>query len=72
MCKFCKNYDFGAIGFDFIYNDKYPSIYFPDRVGNVPQNERFNYCPVCGEKLTEKNFPSISNKETSSIEKGRV
>ena len=73
MCRFCKNYDFGAIGFDFAFNDdSCPTIYSPGRVGNVPQNKRFNYCPVCGEKLTEKNFPSISNKEISSTEKGEV
>lgn len=68
MCKFCKDYDFGSVGFDFIYDDKYPSIYFPGRVGNVPKNERFNYCPICGKKLTKENFPSISEEENLAKE----
>lgn len=63
MCKFCENYDFGGVGFDFAYGNNIPTIYFPCCNGNIPTDERFQYCPVCGEKLTEKNFPSIDDNE---------
>lgn len=70
MCKFCKSYDFGSVGFNFICGDECPGvIYFPCQIGNVPRNERFNFCPVCGEKLTEKNFPSVKRKEVNEYGK---
>ena len=56
MCKFCQNYDFSRIGFDFDYDEKLPSIYFAGGSGKAPENERFKFCPVCGERLTEENF----------------
>lgn len=63
MCKFCEKYDFGGVGFDITsFNGNFPTIYFPCRKGEIPTDERFQYCTVCGEKLTEKNFPSIDNE----------
>lgn len=52
MCKFCKNYDFESIGYRFEF-EKYPKIYLSGAVGSVPENEKFKFCPVCGEKLTD-------------------
>lgn len=59
MCKFCENYNFGKIGYDFDSGEKYPTIYFPGHIGDVPENERFKFCPVCGKKLSKENFKSL-------------
>lgn len=61
MCKLCENYNFGGVGFDFAYGENHPTIYFPGNIGAVPAEERFKFCPACGERLTEKNFMGRRN-----------
>ncbi len=56
MCKFCENYNFGGIGFDFDMGRDLPTIFFPSHIGAVPEEERFKFCPVCGERLTAEHF----------------
>lgn len=56
MCNFCDNFNFGSVGYDFAYGEKCPSIYFPGRVGDVAEDQRFKFCPVCGGKLTARHF----------------
>ena len=50
MCKFCESFDFGNAGFKF--DGDAGRLYFPSHVGDVPEGERFNFCPVCGQLLT--------------------
>ena len=55
-CEFCEKYNFGNAGLRLSHGKDLPSIYFPGLVGNVPEGERFKFCPVCGRALTEQNF----------------
>ncbi len=62
MCKLCKGYDFGKVGVKFGTKENdaaYPLIYFPSRIGDIPLDEMFRYCPICGEPLTKVNYPSV-------------
>lgn len=56
MCKLCENYNFGGVGFDFEMGKDLPTIYFPSHIGDVPEEERFKFCPACGEPLTAEHF----------------
>ena len=62
MCKLCRNYDFGGVGYDFDAGEARPTIYFPSHTGKVPEDERFKFCPACGMPLTKENFKSIYQK----------
>lgn len=58
MCKFCDNYNFGGIGFDFVYGEHYPTIFFPVQVNDIKFSDpnSFKFCPVFGKKLGKMNF----------------
>ncbi len=56
MCKLCDSYNFGSVGFDWKKGYREPTIYFPCMLGNVPDDEKFRFCPACGKELTEENF----------------
>ena len=55
MCEFCENYNFDSVGFR---RDRrgYFMIFYTPVTGDIPENQRFQFCPVCGEPLTEKHF----------------
>lgn len=59
MCKFCEVYNFKHVGIDFgIYRGDRPGIYLCGGLGEAPPEERFRFCPWCGEKLKTDKDPS--------------
>lgn len=54
MCKICDNYNFDNVGVEFNEVLKRPTVYFPSQIGNVPADEQFKFCPVCGRALGSK------------------
>ena len=61
MCNFCETFNFGGVGYDFpdYAGGAAGRIYFPGKIGDVPEDQRFKFCPVCGEPLTEEHFKPI-------------
>ncbi len=72
MCKFCENFNFGSVGYDFALG--IGNIYFPSHAGGVPEEERFKFCPVCGRDLSaagaeEMKLVFIKHQEADRDEK---
>lgn len=58
MCKFCEKYNFNDVGCDLeSYGGTLPTLFFRGNIASTPkEDERFKFCPMCGEKLKEENF----------------
>ena len=54
MCKICDNYNFDNVGVEFNAVLTRPTVYFPSQIGDVPVDEQFKFCPVCGRALDSK------------------
>lgn len=54
MCKLCKTYDFTRIGIDMSSWGNNPTIFFSGGCGQTPNDQRFRYCPMCGEQIIYK------------------
>ena len=53
MCEFCKKFDFNNAKVEV---DKYGArIHLALGMTKIPKEEQFKYCPVCGEKRSERN-----------------
>ena len=54
-CRLCNGkYNFDSILIKNVLNE--PTIAFVGGSGKADSNNRFRYCPACGEKLTKENF----------------
>ena len=54
-CKLCDGkYNFDSILIKECLNET--TIAFAGGSGKADNNNRFRYCPACGEKLTKENF----------------
>ena len=57
MCDFCKNFDFSSASWEVT---KYGShIKMAGGSYRYPINEQFNYCPICGSKIENKEDRDI-------------
>ena len=57
MCDFCKTFDFSSASWEVT---KYGShIKMAGGSYRYPINEQFNYCPVCGSKIENKEDRDI-------------
>lgn len=66
MCKFCDSFDSGAYGIRFDGDNG--MIYSPAHVGDVPENERFQFCPVCGKSLLPVGVPAMDDYKVQMLE----
>ena len=61
-CKLCDgNYDFRMV----LIGDTLgqTSVMFSSSKRNVNKQNAFNYCPVCGKKLTKENYGGFELEE---------
>ena len=57
MCKFCESFDFGSTGWANLLGGY--KVYFASHAGGVPEDERFKFCPVCGQDLSAAGAKEI-------------
>ena len=57
MCRFCRTFDFGSAGYDFTYGR---GNIFLAQPGVLTEDEKFKFCPVCGQELVDHAAPTCS------------
>lgn len=57
MCKFCENFNFNKVDID----HERVSIYFAGTANDIPANEQFRFCPVCGKRMGTHSIGSIGS-----------
>ena len=58
MCRFCRSFNFGDVGYKYDFGK--PVVFFPSHAGGVPEDNRFSFCPVCGQELVDHAAPTCS------------
>lgn len=53
MCKFCEKFEFSRVGIRIDFDNK-PTLYFAGGSGISPMDERFRFCPMCGQQIIYK------------------
>lgn len=57
MCNLCKTFNFQRVKITPHFKNEAPAISLVyGKVSALPKNERFQFCPRCGQRLTEDNF----------------
>lgn len=65
MCEFCRKFDFGSAKAE---TDRYGArLCVAGGWGRFPENEQFNFCPVCGEGLRKPPEGRMSNDKAREI-----
>lgn len=66
MCTFCSSFDFGSVGIK--YDGGKEMLYSPAHTGDVPDAERFQFCPVCGRSLLPAGVPEMDYYKVQQLE----